>query len=274
MANHHFGELGDVWKHLPLAELLVLDPPRHYWETHAGTESYLLEPSPTRRHGALRFLAHAPADPDLADCAYLKLLTSMPGRYPGSGAVAFTLLGSETRYLLCDLDPESVRSLRAASVGLDARICETDGVAAIAAEAERRAVDPARVLVLIDPFDPHARASPDAPTPLELAADLARAGYRVCYWYGYDSLAQRGWAHAVLARAVPRTRLWCGDIVFPAAHVYPDRAGAWGCGIVLANASEAAGAACDRLGRALERISRDNRARGNRPERLSFEALS
>ena len=33
--NNHFAELGDVWKHLPLAEILRVDPPRAYWETHA-----------------------------------------------------------------------------------------------------------------------------------------------------------------------------------------------------------------------------------------------
>jgi len=34
--NNHFAELGDVWKHLPLAEILRINPPRQYWETHAG----------------------------------------------------------------------------------------------------------------------------------------------------------------------------------------------------------------------------------------------
>ena len=56
MTNRHFGELGDVWKYLPLAEVLRLNPPLHYWETHAGSAAYTLTESPTRRHGALRFL--------------------------------------------------------------------------------------------------------------------------------------------------------------------------------------------------------------------------
>src|SRR2546422_7597359 len=43
--NHHFAELGDVWKHLPLAEVLRVNPPRLYWETHAGSASYLLTES-------------------------------------------------------------------------------------------------------------------------------------------------------------------------------------------------------------------------------------
>jgi 23S rRNA A2030 N6-methylase RlmJ len=49
--NRHFAELGDVWKHLPLAEILHMDPPRVYWETHAGSASYPLTESPSRLHG-------------------------------------------------------------------------------------------------------------------------------------------------------------------------------------------------------------------------------
>jgi len=68
MANRHFAELGDVWKHLPLAEVLRLNPPQSYWETHAGSLCYPLTASPTRVHGALRFLKRAPLDPDLIGC--------------------------------------------------------------------------------------------------------------------------------------------------------------------------------------------------------------
>jgi hypothetical protein len=67
--NNHFAELGDVWKHLPLAEILRVNPPRVYWETHAGSASYVLTESPSRLHGALRFLSLAPEDPDLEGCA-------------------------------------------------------------------------------------------------------------------------------------------------------------------------------------------------------------
>ena len=45
--NTHFAELGDVWKHLPLAEILRINLPRQYWETHAGSASYALTESPS-----------------------------------------------------------------------------------------------------------------------------------------------------------------------------------------------------------------------------------
>ena len=56
MANPHFGNLGDVWKHVALAEALASERPLKYWETHAGSASYLLSHSPARDYGAYYLL--------------------------------------------------------------------------------------------------------------------------------------------------------------------------------------------------------------------------
>jgi hypothetical protein len=90
--NRHFARLGDAWKHPPLAELLRLNPPLQYWETHAGSAVHPLSESPDRLHGALRFLREAPAEPHLADCAYLQVLRQMPQAYPGSPMLAMLIL--------------------------------------------------------------------------------------------------------------------------------------------------------------------------------------
>ena len=131
MANRHFAELGDVWKHLPLAEVLRLNPSREYWETHAGSPSYPLTASPTRVHGALRFLKRAPLDPDLIGCAYLAALQTEPSVY-GSPALALRELGANTRYVFCDIDPLSAAALRAAGTPHHVHVVQGDGITAIA----------------------------------------------------------------------------------------------------------------------------------------------
>lgn len=60
MANSYFGGLGDVWKHLVLAEVLERESPRWYAETHAGSAAYPLDRGPRREFGIWRFLAAAP----------------------------------------------------------------------------------------------------------------------------------------------------------------------------------------------------------------------
>ncbi|HSR33568.1 MAG TPA: 23S rRNA (adenine(2030)-N(6))-methyltransferase RlmJ [Anaerolineae bacterium] len=271
--NHHFGELGDVCKHMPLAEILRVKPPLHYWETHAGSASYPLTASPSRLHGALRFLACAPAEPELQGCAYLQALRAMPDVYPGSPMIATRALGQGASYIFCDIDPESAASLRTATAGLNARVLEADGVSAITREVQFTRVDPADVMVFIDPFEPHERWTLDSKTPLELAGWLAGAGYRVFYWYGYDSVERRGWAREEIARLAPGVELWCGDTLMPASFIYPGRTGAWGCGVVLANATSVEVGVCERLGHALERMSESDFAAGNDPARLAFQVV-
>ena len=273
MANRHFAELGDVWKHLPLAEVLRLNPPQQYLETHAGSLSYLLTASPTRVHGALRFLKRAPLDPDLIGCTYLAALQAEAGVYPGSPALALRELGANASYVFCDIDSGSAAALRTAGRHHRIRVVEGDGVAAIAREAERTSIEPRNVFVHIDPYDPHERFSAGAMTPVELAARLARLGYRLLYWYGYESISQRGWALHAISRLAPGIDLWCGDVLMPAPFIYPECSGPWGCGIVLANMTASEAATCALLGTALERISADDVASDNEPSRLSFEVI-
>ena len=88
MANSHFGNLGDVWKHLVLAEVLEREPPRWYAETHAGSAAYLLNRDPQREFGIWRFLAAAPRSAELARSRYYAIAGSsapVPARPPIPG---------------------------------------------------------------------------------------------------------------------------------------------------------------------------------------------
>lgn len=75
VANRHYAKIADVWKHLPLAELLAVQPPTLYLESHAGSALYPLTASPERDYGVRWFLDHAEASPATANCAYRGLLT-------------------------------------------------------------------------------------------------------------------------------------------------------------------------------------------------------
>jgi hypothetical protein len=187
--------------------------------------------------------------------------------------IATRALGRSADYLFCDIDRESLASLREATAGVSARIVEGDGVSTVEREAELTGFRPTDVLVHIDPFDPHERLAVGGKTPIELAGHLAKAGYRIFFWYGYDSVAERSEARREIARVAPDVGLWCGDALMPASFVYPDRRGAWGCGVVLANATTSEMKMCERLGHALARISQTDLSEGNDPDRLTFRVV-
>ena len=84
MANSHFGNLGDVWKHLVLAAVLEREPPRWYAETHAGSAAYPLNRDPQREFGIWRFLAAAPRSAELARSRYYAIAGSCASASPPS----------------------------------------------------------------------------------------------------------------------------------------------------------------------------------------------
>lgn len=262
MANRHFGKLADVWKHLSLVEVLAIDRPSRYWDSHAGSATYEMVEDAERTYGVLRFLRAAPRVPVLARSRYLAHLRGPGGRldrYPGSPELAALELGSACSYLFCDLDPESVESLRGAARrhGLAARVevVDSDGMTAL----HRAAVAPGAggaTVAHIDPFEPGA-AGPGGLSALDLARDLIARGIGVVYWYGYDRPEDRCWALAELA-AGARQPVWCGDVLVttPGGEAAPGHLGTattpgTGFGVVCANLSAAAVEGCRRLGEAL-----------------------
>ncbi|MDD5596396.1 MAG: 23S rRNA (adenine(2030)-N(6))-methyltransferase RlmJ [Victivallaceae bacterium] len=272
MANRHFSKLGDVWKHLIFAEILQNNPPAQYWETHAGSAYYDLITDSTRQHGVIQFIKRAGNFLPLNKCAYLKVLQSLPGKYPGSAAIAMRIIGNHARYTLCDTDPASAENLKQESASLDAQILIEDGMTAICRQASVTTA-PGNILVCIDPYDPFERAAQNSPNSVELAISLARAGFRVFYWYGYDNIKQCGWVCDSIADKVPAGCHWCGDFQVPAAFIYPENSGLWGGGILLLNTNEEEKQTAQHLSLALEKLMRDDVLLGNTPERLLFASL-
>jgi 23S rRNA A2030 N6-methylase RlmJ len=274
MANRHFGNIGDVWKHVVLAEVLEREPPAWYAETHAGSGAYAVVHSGGREYGFLHFLEVAPRFPVLARSPYCAIASSYVKSdrrlYPGSALLAMTVLGDTTSYLLCDLDRDSVIDLRRWSRELDLHNCEVveaDGMAAVAARLDSETHRPG--LVHIDPFDRDARA-PGSYSALQLAARVADSGTGLVYWYGYDEPGTQGLAHKQLA-ALTRAPLWCGEVTVTGANdSLADRdhsATLRTFGIILANVQEGTAGACAALGNALARAYDDavlpDGARGN-----------
>lgn len=263
MANRHFGKLADVWKHLPLCEVLAQERPPWYAETHAGSAAYEAHDDAERRYGVHRFQSVAERDPVLTHSRYADHLRRVLGeaQIPGSPLLAMLELGTSSHYVLCDMDPASTEDLStwAGRLGIADRVTTItgDGMAAV---AEHVLDGPARpAMVHVDPYDPHAR-EPGSLSALDLTARLADAGVSVMYWYGFDAPEERRWALDALDKTTDAA-LWCGDMLVTTADgaVHDDGAlgrattPGTGFGIVLANVSQASTDRCQALGAATAR---------------------
>lgn len=274
MANRHFAGIGDVWKHLPLGELLSSLAVDEYWESHAGCATYPLSPSEARDYGAYRVLEQAECSAAVARSAYAQILRAhaAQGRYPGTPQIALELLGRSPAHLLfCDTDPDSVATITQAAheLGIDPSrltVSDDDGVMALSAALDAvEEWDASGVFVLIDPHDPFGDTD-SRTTPLDLFFRCALAGARALLWYGFETLEeQRGFmdhTHPVCTRhGLEPTdgRLWRGE-VYPAFLEHPDHRpdpALIGAGLICANLPPTARAACEEAGRAMEDVYRD-----------------
>ena len=282
MANVHYARIGDVWKHLPLAEVLQIERPLRYWETHSGSSSYPLSHSPERDYGVFAFLERAGRSPGLEESAYRRLVarycSGKAPTYPGSPLIAMELLGSTGgHFVFCDLDAESLSNIAqdARALGVSpgcVRLVEGDGVSTLADELVSLTEDKAAGTFLhVDPYRP-LQPNSEGETPLGLFARAAKRGVRCLMWYGFDARDAREVVLDALRESITGDA-WYGEVSLRAqdlSEVGFDP-GVLGCGIVVSNVGQEALAACGRLGEELAHAYAGVRLPNGREGSLGFE---
>jgi 23S rRNA A2030 N6-methylase RlmJ len=283
MANVHYARIGDVWKHLPLAEVLRIERPSRYWESHAGSSSYPLTRSPERDYGVFLFLERAVRSSALEGSAYRRLLYPRergrtPPTYPGSPMIAMGLLGGAGgRFVFCDLDGASLATIaedaRALGVTLDRlRLVQGDGVSTLEEELAGLTVDEVSGTFLhVDPYHP-LELGRAGESPLGLFARAAQRGLGCMMWYGFDAKGARADVLEALRERIAGGA-WYGEVSLRAedlSEVGFDP-GVLGCGVVLCNVGRETLAACSRLGEGLASAYAGARLPNDRDGALEFE---
>ena len=295
MANPHFGNIGDVWKHLPLAAILARERPGRYWESHAGAAKYVLSSSLARDYGIFYFLKNVNRSPLLRASAYNRTLEeieemngSVPS-YPGSPLFALMLLRtSADAFIFCDINAASLASIDecASWVGVNDRrvqYVEGDGVVALASEMEKTSKsDIFNTLIFIDPFDPF--DSLDLGTsPMNLFCLATQAGARAVLWYGFRSGDERTHLWDNMFKTLhdyeidpSSAGLWCGEICMKLMddREFDVNPGVRGCGMLTANLSDETSRALTDLGNELSRIYERSRFPGGHSGAFDFNTVS
>ncbi|MBV9389331.1 MAG: 23S rRNA (adenine(2030)-N(6))-methyltransferase RlmJ [Chroococcidiopsidaceae cyanobacterium CP_BM_ER_R8_30] len=304
MANQHFATIGDIWKHLPLAEILTIERPSKVWESHAGSAQYPLTYSWKREYGAYHFLKHAQESLPLAQSQYNAILQHLASTkdnkalFPGSPRLAMSLLGDRMQYLYCDLDWESLETIKvcARELGVASEHVETVCAEGIAVLYERLLIldvnNALSVLALLDPFDPF-KHNEHGYNSIDLFRDLTARGVKAALWYGFDSLTgnesethstSRAGRHEQLRRVLHiqeeddptlSNKLWCGEIFLKEIERLQFRVNpsVLGCGFLCANLSSESVRACELLAMGLVEIYQNSRLPGGSSGTLRFETV-
>jgi len=292
MTHRHYGQIGDIWKHLPLADVLPIEQPAQYWESHAGAAQYELTHSAQRDFGVFHFLNHAHHNDVLADSAYFWLTATLAQSqkpiYPGSPGIAMaTLNPKDTRFQFCDTDQKSLDSIRHTAQEMDgsSRSVKTlyaDGLIHMRKHLRNMSFTQAKNTFLF--IDPDTLLEPDVHgfTALDLFCEATLRGVKTMLWFGSQGqcehnalLEQFNQAFLVADLDMNEHHVWLGQIhLDDVTHVrHGFNPGVWGCGLLCANLSHESLATCAHLGRALEQVYTSARFPDNTAGRLSFSQI-
>lgn len=243
---YHAGNFADVLKHAVLALVIAYlkrkEAPFRVIDTHAGTGGYRLASTEAEKTGEWRGgigrLLGPDARPLPADVAghlepYLGAIRAAnPGGgldfYPGSPAIALSLMRPQDALVANELHPEDLARLRA-SIGRDrrAKILGLDAWVALKSllpPRERRGV------VLVDPPFEEAGELERACSGLEQALKRFATGIYLV-WYPIKDVKPIGKFHARLA-TLPVAKLLRVELMIE-RPTDPDRLN--GCGLVVVN---------------------------------------
>jgi len=202
----HAGNVGDVWKHLVLVEVLrgtrAARGAITYVESHAGEGDYALGPTGEWTEGIGKLWSEEAATGDGALGRYVALCRSLgtgatrPERYPGSPLFARAVLGADADLRLFERDPAACERLGAVlGPSPTTHVTCADGLAELP-ETIRAAAQRGAVVALIDP--PFTQ-KPDWTVVPERVIAAARASARasLMLWYPVKSLTR---PNAMIAR--------------------------------------------------------------------------
>jgi 23S rRNA (adenine2030-N6)-methyltransferase len=194
----HAGNVGDVWKHCVLVEVLrraaTTAARVSYVETHAGEGRYSLGATGEWTEGIGRLWAGV--DPTAADdavtryvalCRRLGAGDARPARYPGSPVLARAVLGPQALLALWERDARAFARLGEETRGeVHTRLVEGDGLEGLGEELRTAESRPDAVVALVDP--PYNQKRDWTLVPDALAAALAGSS-RACVmlWYPVKS---------------------------------------------------------------------------------------
>jgi 23S rRNA (adenine2030-N6)-methyltransferase len=134
MPYYHAGEIGDIWKHLPLCDILDIEKPGRYIETNSAFPSYVLPQKSQLDYGIHHWMDTIHREPSLTQSIYYKTLQRFHEqpltRYWGSPGLAMTILkDSAQEYIFCDLEPEPLTEIHsfAKVLGIEDRVKTVQG---------------------------------------------------------------------------------------------------------------------------------------------------
>lgn len=240
MAYQHFGRIGDVWKHLPLGEILKIEKPNIYVETNSANSQYKVSDDWRVDYGINWFLKNAS---EMANTEYFRIESAAlkESKYLGSPALAMSILGNDCQeYHLFDIEENALveNKIFAKHLSLDDKtiIHNTDSRTGLLEILSKLT---ASDFIHFDPymlFDANAEGRCYA----DLFIQSLEKNVKSLLWYGFGLSKEKTkinrWAEGIISKfGQDKTRLYEIEIVNFEKLPLSLNPGVGGCGIIVCN---------------------------------------
>ena len=197
MPYTHFGEIGDLWKHLPLCEILNEIKPSAYIDTNAAGIWHKLTHSANQQYGIEYFYNNIECSDILQDSVFYTTIESVNPKnelryYFGSpGLALLTLRFSSNTFLFFDIESAPLQQINeyAEQLQISKKIAtvQTDATAKLLELLPQYDKD---TFVFIDPYNAF-ETTASGKTFFELFLEVISKGNPSMLWYGFNTLHQR-----------------------------------------------------------------------------------
>ena len=198
MSYKHYGNIGDVWKHLPLCSILEIEQPRTYVETNSASPHYLLDRSPRREYGVYTFFKRMKQSALLRKSLYTNLISKMKENqdkltaYLGSPGLSMRILGTNSKELIYfDLEKEALNRIQEHSrmLGLQDKV-KTLNTDSIMATLEMLPALNSDDLIFFDPYYPF-KEGKGGNSFFDVFINSTEHQIMSIFWYCYFTLKEK-----------------------------------------------------------------------------------
>jgi 23S rRNA (adenine2030-N6)-methyltransferase len=247
MHYKHAGEIGDVWKHLPLCDVLKIEKPQRYYETNSAFAEYKLPKTIQKQYGI--FYIFEQAGQELVSKDYFKIIKSIDleneYKYYGSPALAMTVLSkNDTSFYFGDIEKKPLDEIVKFSkqINLQDKVITLcgDSISVFLNEIYRFNE---RDFIFIDPYTPFDN-NELGNNFFDVFIKAYRSRAKVMLWYGYDNLMGKNRIIQMLqtisyesaSTPIHTFDIWQKCMNNESCEINP---GVPGCGLAVANLSKA-----------------------------------
>lgn len=256
MPYKHYGNIGDIWKHLPLCSFLDIERPSRFIETNSASPIYELDKNPSREYGIFTYIDRMNHSPILKSSIYSKILNELKGNnndlinYLGSPVLSMKILKDKvSNYIFFDIEKEPLDAIinYAEEKDLASKVSTKQQDSVLGASTLMSELGPSDFLH-IDPYYAFEKGESGL-SYYDIFLQATRQNVKCMLWYAFFTLQEKRNYYNQIMKSVKNTQVPIDvkkhkmkSIEIYLALIQEDEVrvnpGVLGCGILVSNLSD------------------------------------